>query len=118
MCVWGGGGHCSYLFYLLPSHASLYHSAILDAFYPGASGATAVARALYGLVNPGGKLPYTVYDTSFQSLSNFTDMRIAVPRDGSAGVGRTYRYYVGMLGGGEGGGVHLQTIFQYPPAHL
>ena len=35
--------------------------AILDAWYPGESGGTAIARALFGLDNPGGHLPYTVY---------------------------------------------------------
>ncbi|WP_263384344.1 glycoside hydrolase family 3 C-terminal domain-containing protein [Granulicella arctica] len=35
--------------------------AILDAWYPGEAGGTAVARALFGDDNPGGHLPYTVY---------------------------------------------------------
>jgi beta-glucosidase len=35
--------------------------AILDAWYPGEAGGTAIARALFGLDNPGGHLPYTVY---------------------------------------------------------
>lgn len=33
--------------------------AILEAWYPGTRGGTAVARALFGDVNPGGKLPVT-----------------------------------------------------------
>jgi beta-glucosidase len=35
--------------------------AILDAWYPGEAGGTAIARALFGDDNPGGHLPYTVY---------------------------------------------------------
>lgn len=35
--------------------------AILEAWYPGEAGGTAIARALFGEDNPGGHLPYTVY---------------------------------------------------------
>ncbi|MGB8490644.1 MAG: glycoside hydrolase family 3 C-terminal domain-containing protein [Bacteroidales bacterium] len=35
-------------------------NAIVDAFYPGMEGGTAIAKALFGDVNPGGKLPFTV----------------------------------------------------------
>jgi beta-glucosidase len=34
-------------------------SAILDIWYPGTSGGTAVANLLFGAVSPGGKLPFT-----------------------------------------------------------
>lgn len=33
---------------------------IIHAFYPGMEGGTAIARTLFGDVNPGGKLPFTV----------------------------------------------------------
>ena len=37
-------------------------SAILEAFYPGVFGGTAIAQTLFGLnEHLGGKLPYTVY---------------------------------------------------------
>jgi beta-glucosidase len=33
---------------------------IIHAFYPGMEGGTAIAKAIFGAVNPGGKLPFTV----------------------------------------------------------
>lgn len=33
---------------------------IIHAFYPGMEGGTAIARTIFGQVNPGGKLPFTV----------------------------------------------------------
>jgi beta-glucosidase len=35
--------------------------AILEAWYPGQAGGRAVAEALFGDTNPGGKLPVTFY---------------------------------------------------------
>jgi beta-glucosidase len=35
--------------------------AVLDAWYPGEAGGTAIAQVLLGEYNPGGHLPYTVY---------------------------------------------------------
>ena len=43
-------------------------AAILDAFYPGSVGGPAMADALFGRYNPGGKLPYTVYDAGYADV--------------------------------------------------
>jgi beta-glucosidase len=56
--------------------------AILQAWYPGQEGGTAVAEALFGDYNPGGRLPITFYQ-SLDQLPSFTDYRME---------GRTYRF--------------------------
>ncbi|MBQ3805183.1 MAG: glycoside hydrolase family 3 C-terminal domain-containing protein [Prevotella sp.] len=56
--------------------------AILQAWYPGMVGGTAVAEVLYGKYNPGGKLPVTFYKNSEQ-LPDFENYDMK---------GRTYRY--------------------------
>ena len=60
-------------------------SAILDAWYPGEEGGTAVAETLSGKNNPGGRLPVTFY-TGVDQLPPF---------ESYAMQGRTYRYFKG-----------------------
>lgn len=63
-------------------------NAILDAHYPGtATGALAIAEALYGRFSPAGKLSYSVMPASFVNASFFPDMSMTAP------PGRTYKYY-------------------------
>ena len=57
--------------------------AILEAWYPGQSGGTALADVLFGDYNPAGRLPVTVYKSADQ-LPPFTDYSMK---------GRTYRYF-------------------------
>ncbi|MEW5872278.1 MAG: glycoside hydrolase family 3 C-terminal domain-containing protein [Chloroflexota bacterium] len=59
--------------------------AILEAWYPGQAGGTAVAEALFGLANPGGRLPVTFYKSS-KDLPAFDDYSME---------NHTYRYFKG-----------------------
>jgi beta-glucosidase len=60
-------------------------SAILDAWYPGEEGGTAVAETISGKNNPAGRLPVTFYKSVDQ----------LPPFDTYAMKGRTYRYFTG-----------------------
>ena len=57
--------------------------AIVQAWYPGQEGGTAVADVLFGDYNPAGKLPVTFYKSSNQ-LPDYEDYSMK---------GRTYRYF-------------------------
>jgi beta-glucosidase len=65
--------------------AQAHVPAILEAWYPGQAGGTAVAEALFGLTNPGGRLPVTFYQ-SVDDLPPFEDYAME---------NRTYRYFSG-----------------------
>jgi beta-glucosidase len=65
--------------------AEAHANAILDAWYPGEEGGTAVAEALSGRNNPAGRLPVTVYK----------DVSQLPPFESYAMKGRTYRYFEG-----------------------
>ncbi len=60
-------------------------NAILDAWYPGEEGGSAVAETLSGKNNPGGRLPVTFYK----------DVDQLPPFEDYAMKGRTYRYFEG-----------------------
>jgi beta-glucosidase len=68
--------------------------ALLEAWYPGEVGGTAIARTLSGRNNPAGRLPVTFYASS-EELPAFTDYSMA---------NRTYRYFMGktLFGFGYG----------------
>jgi beta-glucosidase len=65
--------------------AKQHADAILAAWYPGQAGGTAIAQALAGDINPGGRLPVTFY-RSVHDLPPFTSYAMQ---------GRTYRYFHG-----------------------
>jgi len=65
--------------------ADQHANAILEAWYPGQSGAKAIADTLTGKNDPGGRLPITFY-ASLDQLPPFTDYSMK---------NRTYRYFTG-----------------------
>jgi beta-glucosidase len=60
-------------------------SAIIEAWYPGQAGGTAIADVIFGDYNPAGRLPVTFYKSVGQ-LPEFTDYNMN---------NRTYRYFKG-----------------------
>jgi beta-glucosidase len=60
--------------------------AIIEAWYPGQAGGTALADVLFGDYNPAGRLPVTFYQ-SVDQLPPFTDYEMS--------AGRTHRYFKG-----------------------
>jgi beta-glucosidase len=81
--------------------------AILEAWYPGQAGGTAIAEALFGMTNPGGRLPVTFYrsDSDLPPIEDY-DMQQ-----------RTYRYFTGQPLYGFGFGLSY-TTFAYRDLHI
>jgi beta-glucosidase len=65
--------------------AEEHAAAILEAWYPGEEGGTAIAETLAGVNNPGGRLPVTFY-ASLEQVPPFENYSMQ---------GRTYRYFAG-----------------------
>ena len=82
--------------------AQEHAAAILEAWYPGEEGGTAIADTLLGLNNPAGRLPVTFY-ASMDQLPPFTDYSMQ---------NRTYRYFGGKPLHGFGYGLSYST-FEY-----
>jgi beta-glucosidase len=87
--------------------ANQHAAAIIEAWYPGVEGGTAIARTLKGESNPAGRLPVTFY-SSLDGLPAFTDYGLK---------GRTYRYFTGKPLWGFGYGLSYST-FKYGPLKL
>jgi beta-glucosidase len=81
--------------------------AILQAWYPGGEGGQAVAEALFGDINPAGRLPVTFY-RSTADLPAFDDYSMS---------NRTYRYFSGKPLFAFGYGLSY-TKFSYSDAKL
>jgi beta-glucosidase len=79
-------------------------NAILEAWYPGEEGGTAIANTLSGRNNPAGRLPVTFYEGVHQ-LPHFEDYSMK---------GRTYRYFAGTPLWPFGYGLSY-TQFSYGP---
>ncbi len=67
------------------NYAQQHAAAVLDAWYGGEEGGTAIAQTLAGENNPSGRLPVTFY-RSIAQLPPFDDYAMR---------GRTYRYFTG-----------------------
>lgn len=59
-------------------------TAVIEAFYPGAEGAKALAQAIFGQSNRWGRLPYTIYPANWTESHSITDEEVS--------RNRTYRY--------------------------
>jgi beta-glucosidase len=77
--------------------------AILDMFWAGEEGGTAIADVLFGDYNPGGRLPYTVY----QSVQDIPPMK-----EYDITKGFTYMYFDGAVDWVFGHGLSY-TTFEY-----
>ena len=82
-------------------------SAILEAWYPGQAGGTAIAETLFGENNPSGRLPVTFYASTSQ-LPPFDDYSMKE---------RTYRYFTGTPLYPFGYGLSY-TSFEYSDGRL
>ena len=82
--------------------AQEHAAAVLEAWYPGEEGGTAIAETLAGLNNPSGRLPVTFY-ASLSQLPPFEDYSMQ---------NRTYRYFHGKPLFGFGFGLSYST-FEY-----
>jgi beta-glucosidase len=93
--------------------ANDHANAILDAWYSGEEGGTAIAQTLAGINNPAGRLPVTFYK-GVEQLPEFEDYAMK---------NRTYRYFTGQPLYGFGHGLSY-TTFEYSgmklsnPSHL
>ncbi|MFZ0963110.1 MAG: glycoside hydrolase family 3 C-terminal domain-containing protein [Terriglobia bacterium] len=87
--------------------AQQHADAILEAWYPGEEGGTAIAETLAGVNNPAGRLPVTFY-SSVDQLPPFEDYSMQ---------NRTYRYFQGKPLYGFGYGLSYST-FEYSNLQL
>jgi len=100
LVLMGGGS------YALPEEHDLCDG-ILEAWYPGQEGGTAIADVIFGDYNPGGKLPLTFYKST-TDLPDFRNYDME---------GRTYRFFNGEPLYAFGHGLSY-TTFDYSNLHI
>ncbi len=84
-----GGGSIS-----LPSDVLEKVEALVQVWYPGQAGGTAVADVLFGDYNPGGRLPVTVYESVAQ-LPAYDDYRMRGERIATSTESHSFRLGLG-----------------------
>ncbi|CAF1107156.1 unnamed protein product [Adineta steineri] len=77
--------------------------------YAGQSGGLALANVMFGIYNPGGRLPITIYPESYVNAVSMFDMQM---RPSSTNPGRTYKFYTGKAIFEFGDGLSY-TTFDY-----
>ncbi|CAF0790958.1 unnamed protein product [Adineta steineri] len=77
--------------------------------YAGQSGGLALANVMFGVYNPGGRLPITIYPESYVNAVSMFDMQM---RPSSTNPGRTYKFYTGKAIFEFGDGLSY-TTFDY-----
>ena len=83
--------------------------AIIWQGYPGQAGANATARAIFGVTNPSGRLPITLYEASYANQVSMADMGMR-PNMLRKNPGRTYRFFGGAVGYPFGAGGSFTTF--------
>jgi beta-glucosidase len=81
---------------------------IIEAWYPGQAGGTAIAEVIFGAYNPGGKLPVTFY-RNFENLAPIDEYDIT--------KGHSYWFYEGEVLYPFGYGLSY-TTFEYQNFHV
>ena len=75
--------------------------------YAGQAGGLAVASVIFGLYNPGGRLPITFYPASYVDAVSMFDMQM---RPSPKNPGRTYKFYTGKAVYQFGDGLSYTTL--------
>ncbi len=88
---------------------STHYDSLIWMGYAGQSGGLAVAQVMFGMYNPGARLPITFYPASYVDAVNMTDMQM---RPSLNNPGRTYKFYTGQAVFDFGHGLSY-TTFNY-----